>query len=235
MIERKCLICNKVFKVKPSRIKDGGGKYCSNTCRYNGKKKEHHWNWTGGKHNIRYCKACGKKICLTNSQIKKGMGNFCSYTCSASDRTGIKNPNWRGGGTLKTCKSCGKEFMVRRGSNHQCCSKECISGKYHPNWKGGNTPIIIKIRMSTKYKHWRQQVFIRDNFTCQDCGQRGGYLESHHHKKTFTDILEEVKKNLPLMELYDGAMVYEPLWDIDNGKTLCNKCHNKTKKGRKCV
>ena len=99
----------------------------------------------------------------------------------------------------------------------------------HWNWKGGTTNINHKIRDSIKYKQWRQDVFIRDDFTCQKCGQIGKELNVHH-KKPFHKLLEEVKKYLPLLDLYAGAMIYTPLWDLDNGITLCEKCHKKVVK-----
>ena len=106
------------------------------------------------------------------------------------------------------------------------------SGSKNPAWKGGITPITKLIRKSLKYKEWIQKVFIRDDFTCQDCGKRGCALEAHH-KKPFSKLLEEAKKYLPLLDLFEAAMLYTPLWDISNGKTLCNKCHGKTKRGIK--
>ena len=110
-----------------------------------------------------------------------------------------------------------------------------IKGSKTPNWKGGITPIKKQIKNSEKYKEWRQQIFLRDNFICQRCKEKGGYLHAHHKNKFFSRLLEEVKLNLPLLPLYEGAMIYTPLWDIDNGITLCKKCHmglhKKTKGG----
>ena len=105
-----------------------------------------------------------------------------------------------------------------------------FKGEKSSNWKGGITPISHLIRQSFKYQQWRQQIFLRDDFTCQKCGARGIYLEAHH-KKSFKKLIYEVKKYLPLFSLFDGAMSYSPFWDIDNGITLCEKCHNKTKGG----
>lgn len=129
-----------------------------------------------------------------------------------------------------------------KGRYHSQETKEKISesnkgknkGKYFRgskarNWKGGITPITIAIRDSTKYKQWRTNCFIRDKFTCQKCGYMGGRIEVHH-KKSFHKLLDEVKKYLPLFGLYEGAMLYNPLWDILNGVTLCKKCHFKYKK-----
>jgi len=92
-------------------------------------------------------------------------------------------------------------------------------------WKGGITPILKKIRNSTKYNEWRQSIYIRDDFTCQICGEKGGRLNAHHKNKSFSELIEEVSQNLPLMDLYEGAMLYTPFWNMKNGITLCKKCH----------
>jgi 5-methylcytosine-specific restriction endonuclease McrA len=99
-------------------------------------------------------------------------------------------------------------------------------GKENNAWKGGITPIAEIIRKSIKYKHWRQDIFLRDNFTCQKCNEKGGKLVAHH-KKSFHNLIEEVKKYLPLLDLYNASMIYIPLWELDNGITLCEKCHKK--------
>lgn len=90
------------------------------------------------------------------------------------------------------------------------------------------TPLEKLIRKSIKYQEWRQSCFVRDNFTCQTCKKRGGVLHVHH-KKSFRKWLVEVKLNLPFFSLFEGAMIYSPIWDIDNGITLCKECHELTR------
>lgn len=70
---------------------------------------------------------------------------------------------------------------------------------------------------------WRTQIFGRDNFTCQECSERGTWLEAHHIKR-FSSIIKE--NNIKTLE---EALKYDELWNLDNGITLCKKCHNKTK------
>ena len=64
-----------------------------------------------------------------------------------------------------------------------------------------------------KYMRWRNEVFKRDDWTCGDCGKRGGVLEPHHLK---------------------GWTKYPELrYIIENGITLCKNCHILTRK-KKC-
>lgn len=83
-----------------------------------------------------------------------------------------------------------------------------LSGDKHPNWQGGITPENLRIRRCREYKLWRTAVFERDNYTCVFCGIRGGYLEADHIKSF---------AHYPELRLA-----------IDNGRTLCKKCHRTT-------
>lgn len=62
-------------------------------------------------------------------------------------------------------------------------------------------------RQSTEYKNWRAAVFQRDGFKCAICGQVGGELNAHHIRSF---------KDYP-----------ELRFDINNGITLCVRCHRK--------
>jgi len=90
-------------------------------------------------------------------------------------------------------------------------------------WKGGRTSLEQRIRTNFKYRQWRSDVFTRDNYTCQFCYKRGVYLEAHHIKK-YSVILDE--NNIKTLE---EALFCEELWNINNGLTLCRKCHDRTK------
>ena len=96
-------------------------------------------------------------------------------------------------------------------------------GKNNPAWKGGVYPIREAIRGSFKYRQWRSDIFTRDDFTCQKCNRRGGYLEAHHIQP-FVYIIE-----LNDIKNFEQAMACEELWNINNGITLCIECHKKRK------
>jgi len=81
-------------------------------------------------------------------------------------------------------------------------------GNRSHRWQGGITPILETERRRIEFRLWREAVFSRDNWTCQQCKQRGGKLRAHHIKSF--------------------AKYPELRFAIDNGITLCEKCHFKT-------
>lgn len=152
-------------------------------------------------------------------------------------RLGIKPPSQLGRKrTTKFKKNLSKRMIgnkITLGTKQTPESNEkrskTLRGKNGPNWKGGKTTLAKIIRSSFKYRQWRSDIFTRDDFTCHQCGirgnQSGGYLEAHHMKK-FSKIIEENK-----IESIKQALNCEELWNINNGITLCKRCHDKTKRG----
>jgi hypothetical protein len=104
-----------------------------------------------------------------------------------------------------------------------------IIGDKNPAWKGGIYRLNKAVRRIFKYRQWRSDVFTRDDFTCQDCGKRGGELHPDHIKQ-FAEILYENQ-----IKTMQQALECEELWNINNGRTLCIPCHKKTETyGKKC-
>lgn len=85
-----------------------------------------------------------------------------------------------------------------------------ITGPNNPVWNGGTSSARTKMWQSQEYKDWRQDVFERDNYTCQGegCGQIGGKLNAHH--------------------IRSYSLFPELRLDLSNGQTLCLDCHKKT-------
>lgn len=97
-----------------------------------------------------------------------------------------------------------------------------LTGKYGekaPNWKGGLTLFSKRIRNHFKMRQWRSDIFSRDDYTCQLCSTRGGYLEADH-VKWFSVILSE-----NCIKTMEQAIKCEELWNLNNGRTLCRPCH----------
>ena len=92
----------------------------------------------------------------------------------------------------------------------------------HRFWKGGITPLTRSIRHLEQYNQWRIDIFERDNFICQLCGQTGK-LHADHYPKMFWQIIAEDR-----ITSLEEALSSQKLWDINNGRTLCVECHRKT-------
>lgn len=78
-------------------------------------------------------------------------------------------------------------------------------GSKNYNWKGGVDLFNSRVRKSLYYKLWHKICLERDWFTCQKCRQMGKELHVHHINN-FSDF-PEIR------------------FAIDNGITLCDKCH----------
>ena len=150
-----------------------------------------------------------KKISLAN----KG-GNSGSFKVGSKINLGRKRPDMIGNKfnidkiPWNKGKPCSEETKIKIRKKLKGKSAYWNKGEKCHFWKGGITPINQKIRDSIEYRLWREAVFARDNWTCQECEVKGGKLHPHHIKSF--------------------AKYPELRFAIDNGLTLCVDCHKKT-------
>lgn len=179
------------------------------------------------------------KVCEVCKLHFDGRGKrFCSWKC----RNLSFGSRWRGHGKFVNCSYCKKKIWRK---NHSIktftkfyCNKICqdkykseitdyrwCTGDKQWNWKGGisflGKKLYKQIRKKRKYILWRKAIFERDKYTCQNCGEVGKKLNADHIKP-FSGI---VKRN-SIKNIKDMYKCKE-LWDINNGRTLCEKCHHK--------
>lgn len=121
---------------------------------------------------------------------------------------------------------CGKEVTVRahdlksgKSTSCGCYQREKKSQRMSVRMLGSGNPSYRHDvteeerrsnywqRFSPKYSSWREAVFKRDDHTCQCCKGRGGKLIAHH--------------------MNGFANFPEQRFDVNNGLTLCESCHNK--------
>ena len=99
-------------------------------------------------------------------------------------------------------------------------TKGIMRGKDHPQWRGGITPLIMKIRNSDNAREWREAIFKRDGYVCVSCLDDKGHNLNAHHIKRLSDLVFTMK-----IETAEQAFATKELWDVNNGMTLCEKCH----------
>jgi endogenous inhibitor of DNA gyrase (YacG/DUF329 family) len=225
----KCDYCGKERVTYPSQTHEKN--FCNSECYHKWRKTlvgDLGYNWKGGKI-TKTCVRCGKEFKVYPS------GNHhthCSLTCANRDmadaQRGIPNPSkgskgeangsWNGGKKTYICQWCGDEFKAYEWTTHKFCSISCarsyqFTGEGNPNWNGGVSTENEKLRGEKPTREWRKEVFKRDNFTCQECGDTRKTLNAHHIKP--------------------WALYPELRHDIDNGVTLCVDCHEKQHKDKR--
>ena len=214
-----CLWCGRKFHVPLNRERDGRGKYCSKKCLKLAKDSTI----------TRICKGCGKKFSFPKWQDK----TCCSLSCNAKWKK-IKNKEKNY--VQKQCLQCGKKIDVLK-TRHavergKFCSRECYSkwmsinqvGENSPGWKGGITPFYRSLRTLAIYRKWRTSVLERDQRQCVRCGKKNCLLQVDHIIPLITLLF---KNNIRTIA---QAKMCPKLWDINNGQSLCRKCHHKKTK-----
>ena len=101
----------------------------------------------------------------------------------------------------------GKPFVEITNREREIRRQRMLGGN-NPMWKGGDSD---KERRNAEYKNWRIAVFVRDEFTCQECGYYNGNGEK--------------RKDLNAHHIVRWIYSIELRYEVDNGKTLCVPCH----------
>lgn len=163
------------------------------------------------------CKTCVicNKIFYTIPYHKESDKKLCSMKCKLQYMKKIIPWN-KQDKIKKVCRICNKEYFILKSleETNKYCSWKCsaYSKRGRVAWNRGKEYEFQsenwKIRHSHKYKLWRKAVYIRDNWTCQNCGKHGGKIEAHHIKPF--------------------SQYPELRTSIENGVTLCIPCHKLT-------
>jgi len=194
-----CKQCNKEFSTYKHNQK-----FCSQKC-------------CGNSQRTRYitCECCHKIFLGTNMQRR-----FCSRECYIKSMIGrfISKETRNKLSKLNTGRKCSEETkrklskinLGKKPSTETRLKLSEIMKRKMAKYSNGRTKENIKIRKSVELRLWREAVFARDNWTCQECGERGGILNAHH--------------------IQNFSQHSELRTAIDNGITLCKRCHQKRHK-----
>lgn len=151
------------------------------------------------------CILCGSPFKV--KAYRSETAHYCSKDCWSKRRKPF----------YKICRTCGNQFDAVDHRN-SFCSDKCVlewrTGETSPVWKGGKSLVRKRAQAKGDLAKWRNAVYQRDNYTCQDCGKSGVEIHAHHIK--------------PFADNLDLAL------DVSNGITLCVGCHEKIH-GRKLV
>lgn len=201
--QKTCHFCEKQFFTlyKYSKKQIENSKFCSRLCMQMNMRGEQR---SQKRFQVATCKVCQKSfnrnIKLSDIQWSKTV--YCSLMCSNLDDERLKKI----------------KFASLRNGN----TPPIHYGSKNYNWKGGITPLNKIIRGCGNYLYWVKTILERDNYTCRLCNIRGGTLNVDHYPIMFWQIVKENK-----ISSLEEALQCKKLWDLDNGRVLCENCHKK--------
>lgn len=183
------------------------------------------------------CPICNSLFSIKEHEAHRRV--CCSRECAnkrhSQSMTGTGNSNYGEQIIVLSCVYCGKDFYRKKRlcrkanvTKNVFCSKSCsikyqakvtdwgqrfrgkqrddMVGENNHNWRGGITAISRGIRHSSEYQRWRKEIIRRDK-QCVICG---------------CDINLHADHILPFIHYP------ELIFNVNNGRTLCQECHKKT-------
>lgn len=195
-------VCGKLVEVSAVNLRSGATKSCgclaNEVAKKNGKATR--------------LKIAGRKFgrlkAISPTQKKSGSQIIWECECDCGAKVWVAGANLKRGHT-KSCGCLSAEYSgLRLKEMHRMGLFVYPSGEEHHNY---NPDITDEDRMArrqpfdNKVGKWRNNVFARDDYTCNLCRQIGGTLNAHH------------------LNSWDSFP--EERFDIDNGITLCEDCH----------
>lgn len=147
--------------------------------------KKGHTPWHKGNATYIECKRCKKEVRSFPSRPRV----YCSHSCAMTgkkQRIGLKPTN-----AVKKGQRLSPKTEFKKG--HKPINY--IDGRYATRDR--------RQRSSKEWKQWRQDVFERDDYTCQTCGKRRCTLHPHHihSRKQFPELIYDV---------WNGVTLYVP-------------------------
>ena len=171
-----------------------------------------------GKHNN--CEICGKAYYVIPARA--AITKYCSMDCKgvavSRNQSGTSHPSYIEGAIReKNCEGCGclmihkppkpiTSFLLQKFCTKKCADEHGLRffGTDNPNYKG---ELTRRKNRTSQHSRWANKVLQRDLYVCKRCGISGevATLQAHH---IFPFELFPDKRN-----------------DLDNGVSLCSKCH----------
>lgn len=187
-VEYVCDNCGREDSKIQSEYKRTENHFCSNECKMEFKQTSYRNRITVE------CENCGQPIEKRPSKVESSELHFCGRHCYG---------NHRNTQTEFECDYCGTvstrpKSQLENNESNYCC-RECHTSAKVENAEYHNP------RDDPRLDRWREAVFERDGYTCQDCGELGGNLHAHH------------------IERWSKAP--DKRFEVSNGITLCHTCH----------